>query len=540
MPRRSISLFLAASLTCALAACSSSGGGSTGSESAGEVSGASSGGSSASNTPPSEAKYVKSPRAGTDSLVLILNAQPDTLDPVMSNTVINRWIPVNVLEPLLLAGPDGKTEPGVADKWSVSDDGLTYKFHIRDNAKFSNDKQVTAEDVVFSLNALKGSQYTAKSAPLAAVQKVEAIDPHNVQVTLERRSNQFLWGVSRVAGLVMYHGQSADSRATAPIGAGPYQVSEFKSGDHFTLTANPHYWGKKPAIKTVRVNFITDASSELNAMKSGAADVIPALDATMLSLIDQQKLTDQFNLVSSEHNTMYWINLNSLKSPTDDVAVRHAIMKAVDRSQFTKAFAASAQIIPTCTYAITTQKPWFKEASDDSCVDKYDPTLASKEIASAGNASVELTSVSDLGALPIMSQIAENQFKNASINLKWNQLTYSRYTQVVFSSSEPDYNVTVMYTTLNLPQMASCTDPAKAGWKTYCSPKAAGLLAKADSATSDESRDKYFTEAAKQLQEDAVIVPIALQKGAALTNGALKGWNEDVPATALHLANLHW
>ena len=161
-----------------------------------------------------------SPRAAESKVVLIARQDPGTLDYVTSNlTALRLWIPANVVEPLVYFDKDGTATPGVAESWTISEDGLTYEFKIR-KANFSDGTAVTVEDVIYSLNTMKNSPVVNNAAAFNAVSAIEKVDDSTVKVTLSRPSQNFWRGMGSVSGLIQPE-HAAASIATNPIGTGP-------------------------------------------------------------------------------------------------------------------------------------------------------------------------------------------------------------------------------------------------------------------------------------------------------------------------------
>jgi peptide/nickel transport system substrate-binding protein len=321
------------------------------------------------------------------------------------------------------------------------------------------------------------------------------------------------------------------------VGTGPYLVKEYVPDNHLVFEANPNYWGDKPAIREIEVRFVNDGTSALNALKAGEADGNPYLGQELWERMTKEGLDKSMALETyPQGGSVFFLNFNSTKSPSDNVDFRRALVKSIDRQQFVDLFNAPWGIVPTCDLAGP------DKASMDHCVDTYDVDGAKSQLAASGvgDTPVELTSVTDIGNLVGPSDLAVSFFEAAGANVTRTQLDLARFSQVVFSGKPPQYGVTVMTTEYNLTQMASCPDPAKVGWKTYCDADITKMLEDADRATSEEERDQLLAAAQQKLQEDAVIVPIMASKGAGLLSKDLKGWTAPRVVVAIPLASLHW
>lgn len=482
------------------------------------------------------ASVADSPRKAENRLVLIAADDPGTLDYVTSNlTALSLWIPDNVVEPLLTMNADGQLAPGLAETWDVTDDQKQYTFHLR-NASFSNGEPVTAADAVYSMNAMKASPVSLNKGPYAAVDSISATSDNVVTVTLTRPSRAFIDGMATTAGAVQPKSAAA-SLASKPVGSGPYVVKDYVPDNHLVFSRNPQYWGSPPAIPEIEVRFVNDATAALNALKAGEADAYPYVGQELWERMTKEGLDKAMNLQTyPQGGSVFFLNFNSTKDPSNNEKYRHALVKSIDRQQFVDLFNAPWGIVATCDLV------GADDASTEGCVDTFDLPAAKDELQASGAAStpIEFTSVTDIGNLVGPADLAVSAFQSAGATVQRSQLDLARYSQVVFSGTPPQYGVTVMSTEYNLTQMASCPDPAKVGWKTYCNAEITKLLADADAATTDADREALLIKAQTKLQQDAVIVPLMTSKGVGLLNKQLQGWVNPSVSVAIHLASLHW
>ena len=145
--------------------------------------------------------------------------------------------------------PEGPLTPGLAESWSVSEDGLTVDFVLRKGAKFHNGDPVTAEDVKFSFERYRGSAHDLMKARVAAV---EALDPGRIRFKLNEPWPDFLTFYSSATGAgwivpkkyVEKVGEAGFKQA--PIGAGPYKFVSFTPGVELVLEAFDQFWRKTP------------------------------------------------------------------------------------------------------------------------------------------------------------------------------------------------------------------------------------------------------------------------------------------------------
>lgn len=237
---------------------------------------------------------------------------------------------------LLTTKADMGFENDLATAYSCSDDGLTWTFTIRTDAKFTNGNALTAHDVAYTINGVAASE--ASECDLTMVDKAVATDDVTCEVHLNKPFNALLYTLA-VIGIVPDGGHGADYGSN-PVGSGRYVLEQWDRGQQVILRANPDYYGEKPNIERVVVVFMEEDAS-LAAARSGQVDVAYT-SATFAS--QQPAGYDLLNCASVDSRG---ISLPAVvpggtkvqtgetyptgNAVTQDVAVRRAINYGVDR-----------------------------------------------------------------------------------------------------------------------------------------------------------------------------------------------------------------
>ena len=180
---------------------------------------------------------------------------------------------------LLTTTADMGFENDLATAYSCSDDGLTWTFAIRTDAKFTNGTALTAHDVAYTINGVANSE--ASECDLTMVDKAVAVDDETCEIHLNKPFNAFLYTLA-VIGIVPDGGHGSDY-GTNPIGSGRYMLEQWDRGQQVILKANPDYYGDAPKIERVVVVFMEEDAS-LAAARSGQVDVA----YTVATYADQQ------------------------------------------------------------------------------------------------------------------------------------------------------------------------------------------------------------------------------------------------------------
>lgn len=256
--------------------------------------------------------------------------EPPNLDPTSgAAAAIDEVVYANVFEGLTRFGPDGSVNPGLAESWTVSDDGTTYTFALRPGVTFHDGTAMTAEDVVFSLDRARAEGSTnAQPGLFANIVSVAAADDLTVVVTLDGPDGAFpfdmAWGDA-----VIVAPESAETNATNPVGTGPFRFANWAQGDRVDLVRNDAYWGAPVALEAATFRFITDPNAAFAAMMAGDVDAFPNFPAT--ETLAQFEADPRFSVIvgSTEGETI--LAMNNRGMPLDDIRIRQAITYAINR-----------------------------------------------------------------------------------------------------------------------------------------------------------------------------------------------------------------
>lgn len=283
---------------------------------------------------------------------------------------------------LIVTDEDMNFVNDLATDYSCSDDGLTWTFKIRDDAKFTDGQTLTAADVAFTINTIRSSANA--QADLSMVAAAEAPDDTTVSITLSKPCNTLLYTLA-VMGIVPEHAYGADY-GTNPIGSGRYKLVQWDRGQQAILEANPDYYGETPNIERVVVLFMGEDAA-LAAARAGQVDMA----YTSATLADQQ--IDGYTLESYDTVDSRGIQLPVIASGAEradgdatypagndvtcNVEVRRAINLAVDRQAIVDDVLGGHGKV---AYSIGDGMPW---ASDGMRCD-YDQQAARSLLEAAG------------------------------------------------------------------------------------------------------------------------------------------------------------
>ena len=318
----------------------------------------------ASGSAPVSTTGGKTPAAsGEQKIIFALHNEPDSIDPGITDNTFAIPILFNTFEGLVSYDTENNIVPADAESWEISDDGLTYTFHLREGLKWSDGTPLTANDYVYSIKRVvtpaTGAKYsymvtdyikgaaeyyellgsgTADEAAIAAAEAnlgVSAPDEKTLVLTLNDTTPYFLgilamWTYAPVQqGTVEANGDSWTQSPDTFVCNGPFKVSEMKFGEGVTLVKNENYWdAANVKLEEVSYRYILDMSTALSAFESGEIDGMMSVPSADLPRLKTE--SDSLSIWPAFGTTYYLINNNV--EPLNDPLVRKALNLAIDRT----------------------------------------------------------------------------------------------------------------------------------------------------------------------------------------------------------------
>ncbi|WP_208247412.1 ABC transporter substrate-binding protein (plasmid) [Rhizobium sp. T1470] len=427
-----------------------------------------------------------------------------TFDPIKSAQNVDNWVFSNVFDVLIRVDKTGtKLEPGLAESWTVSGDGLTYTFKIRD-AKFSDGSPITAEDAAFSLLRIRDNKASLWSDSYKVVETAEATDLKTLTVKLKTPSAPFLStlalpNVSVLSKKAVAAGEDAFAELpTASSGA--FTVKEWRRGDRVILEKNPNFW-QADRVKLDGVEWISvpDDNTRMLNVQAGQLDTaifVPfsrveelKKDANLNVLIDTSTREDHL-LINHEHGALA------------KKEVRQALDMAIDKKA----------IVDTVTFGIgTVANSYIPKGSlyhyDDNYQYPYDPEKAKAMLAEAGASDLALNYVVNAGN-EVDEQIAvllQQQLSKAGVTVNLQKVDPSQSWDMLVAG---DYDISVMYWTNDILDPDQKTtfvlghDTNMNYMTRYKSDKVKDLVAAARLELDPKKREAMYVEIQKAAKDD--------------------------------------
>ncbi|GIN61230.1 dipeptide-binding protein DppE [Robertmurraya siralis] len=275
--------------------------------------------------------------------------EPTTFDPPVGFNAVS-WSPLNnIMEGLTRLNEEHLPQPAIAENWDVSEDGKTYTFHIRDDAKWSNGDDVTAGDFEFAWKRALDPELAASSAFLAYLIEgaesynsgegsaedvaVKALDEKTLEVTLTSPQAYFLNIISLPTFFPINEKVAADNpqwfaEAATFVGNGPFKLTEWQHDSHLVMERNEQYWDAE-TVKVDKIHWamVDDSNTEYQMYQSGE------LDSSDVPAELSEKLFEEGEVDIVDQAGLYFFRFNVSQEPFQNKNIRKAFALAVDQQQ---------------------------------------------------------------------------------------------------------------------------------------------------------------------------------------------------------------
>lgn len=403
---------------------------------------------------------------------------------------INEAFNGNVYEGLFQLTDDGDVVAKLASGFEMSEDGLTYTFTLQPDVTFHSGDPLTAADVKSSIERVtaEGSQSSRKRT-LANIESIEAKDDNTVVVTLKERSISLPYNLS----YVWIVNDAAKDLTSGEDGTGPYKLDNWRRGSSITLSPYENYWGEKPKNGGVTFSYFKEATALNNALLTGAVDIITSVQSPD-SLMQFQD-NPSFVVTDGQSTTKEVLAYNDRVAPFDNVKVRKAVARAIDRKRLLNSIWGDYGTLIGSFVPPT--DPWYVDLND---VDAYDPESAKALLAEAGYADgfTFTLDTPNYDPHPIVAQFLQNELAKVGIKVNINIITANEWYTKIYQAH--DFQATLQEH-VNHRDIVFYGNP-NFYWG-YDNPQVVELIASAEASGSEAERDEKLTEANRIIAEDA-------------------------------------
>jgi oligopeptide transport system substrate-binding protein len=475
-----------------------------------------------------------------------MTTAPTSLDPGLVQDSPTIGLLADVYDGLVGYDDHNDIVPRVASKWEIKDGGRIYVFTIRDNAKFQNGRQVTASDVKWTFERNTAKNFPSPTAPdylsdivgvkehsagsSAVISGLKVLDDHHLQVTLIGPRPYFLGKLTYPCAAILAKEAVGESGTqinsiSQAIGAGPFQITDYKPDQQIELSAFSQYYLGKPKVAHVKRPIVKDFATSFNMFRSGNLDFIGLERQDVAAAENDPKLKAQMH--SGPLPALYYVGMNQTAyKPFADRRVRMAVAMSIDRNKIANVYLHG---LTTANGFLPPGIPGFRP---DLKGIPYDPSGARALLAQAGFTSgsqlptLTMTYRSERPDAEVLAEEVAAMLKDGiGLNVSLQKMDMSaffatrnrRELQMYLGSWYADYLDPQNFLSLLL------TTNASANRDGYSNSTFDALCAQADQEQDRDKRLKLYQQAEDVLLGDAARIPIYVDRDVSLVSSRATG-----------------
>ena len=468
-----------------------------------------------------------------DKVSIGLIQEPPGLDPtIRTAAVINYISMMNIFEGLTKLNEDGTFSPNLATSWDTSPDGKTYTFHLLEGVKFADGSDMTSEDVkwTFERNAGPDSQNNNKSY-FQLMEQIETPDPHTVVVHLKEPSSMLLhrlaWGGSSIVAP-----ETAADNVTNPIGTGAFMLDNWVKGGAIKLKRNPHYRDpSRVQLNNVTFTVISDPAAQVSSLLAGDIDVFPQFGSP--ESVPLFESNSEFNVFKGASEAEVVVGINNKRPPFDDVRVRRALLRAIDRRSVMEAAHFGFGTPIGSPFSIN-----HPAALDDLVpLNDYDPEAARQLLAEAGypDGFSTVVKLPDLIWTHRAAEVVQANLRQVGIDMKIEKFQWAQWLEVVFRSR--DYDLAII-SHVDPMDIANYSLPNY--FYQYNSEPFQDIWRQVELSTNDEEQRDWLHKAQRTLAEDVPVAFLYQTTHLTVARKGLQGVWKSLPHYIADMTSVEW
>jgi peptide/nickel transport system substrate-binding protein len=371
---------------------------------------------------------LSQPRSKPEGTVVIgMRAELTTLNQ-QAGSVPEITVGENLFETLVYRNLDGSVRPHLAERWTVSGDGLTWIFHLRRGVKFHNGEPFNAQAVKFSLEWIQDPKvFTQFKGYWTEVKTIEVVDDQTVRLHLSKPNPLMIallpWHLPILPP--RYVSENRETWGRKPVGTGPYRFVEWIPNERIVMEANLDYWQGPPPFQRLVFRPIPDETARTAALLSGAVQVVGPVSLDQASMVAS---APGVHVVWTDSLARERLAIRHDVKPFDDLRVRQAVAHAIDKNAIIKNI-LGGHAVPIHGPLVPLEWGYDKNLKDPY---PYNPARARELLAEAGHPNGFAVDFEYApGITPKNNETAEavvNYLAAAGIKAKVNAIDYGKFT----------------------------------------------------------------------------------------------------------------
>ncbi len=334
------------------------------------------------------------------TIKLVPQADLRSIDPIWTTAYITRNYGYMVYDTLLAYDAEFKVQPQMVDKWTISDDKLTYTFTLRDGLKWHDGQPVKAADCVASLKRWMARDAMGQAFP-PVIGEMKAVDDKTFVIVLKKPYALLLDGLAKISSNTPFMmpervaKTDPNTQITETIGSGPFKFvkEEWVPGAKAVFVKNTDYvprkeppsWaagGKVVKVDRVEWQYIPDSQTAANALNAGEVDWWELVPPDLVPLLAKNK--DVEVATTDPLGNMGVLRFNSELPPFNNVKMRQAVQMVVDQKEYMAAVAGDPKYWKTCYSFFPCGTPMSNDAGSEALSGKRDFEKAKELVKESG------------------------------------------------------------------------------------------------------------------------------------------------------------
>lgn len=417
----------------------------------------------------------------------------DTVDAHISVNTTDICRQQNMYEGLIARGHDYEVEYRLATSVEPNEDATVWTAKLREGVKFSDGREMTAEDVIASYDRIRDpDDPKTNAAVLSTLDTMHAKGKYEVEFRFSAPNSVFDDPMSHYATSIV----PADYDPKKPVGTGPFMLKSFEPALSTVLERNPHYWDGTPHLDEIELLNFNDTDAVINALLSNQVDCVAQIPVSLVEVIEAD---ERMKILNSETGMWLPFTMRVDKAPFDDKRVRQAFRLAIDREQMVNQVLSGYGQVGNDMFGV--YDPDYPKQFPQR---RRDVEKAKKLLAEAGHPdglTVELVTAPIQSGTVEAAQVFAQQARDAGIDIKIRRVD----TTTFFGDNylKWDFAQSFWYTRNFAPQADQCLmDNSPFNETNWASEKTNDIVKRIQAETNPEKRKKIIQEGQKQQYDE--------------------------------------
>lgn len=455
-----------------------------------------------------------SPEAST--LHVAMMTDPEGLDPQKTAAASTYLVSSNVYEPLILIDQNWEVQPRLATSWEVAEDHRSVLFHLKRGVKFHDGREMTAEDVKYSIERLH-EEDSPKKKYYQNITATEIYDDYTIRFLTEKPDADLLSSFAYPWSVIVPK-DSGDSLKTKPVGTGAYRFVSWTPQQELSLTRNEDYHDIPASIENIHYQIIPDNNSAMVGLLSGEIDLVDLTGTP----IDPIRDNPAVSLYQKSLNSVTIVGMNLDNPLLKNPLLRQAMASAIDKDEIIRSVNQGfgdkvGSYLPYGT----------KEYIDTNAAIPYDPEHAKQLLAEAGypdGFTIGLTLPKSYPVYLNTGLILADQLERVGIHCEIEVVAWADWMQKVYT--DKNYDMTVMANSgrLNAYDFIARFHSQSGDYISDRSGEADSLLDSLKNELDEEKRSELIRQFQTLISEQVPVIPIETQQRIYAMSSRLKGY----------------